>query len=322
MLDATPDCIKIVTTDGILKSMNRAGCLALNVPIDSEFGMPWLDLLPADVREEGVKALAKAARGESVSFCGKSLAPDGFVYWDNLLTPILNHQGEVVDLLCVSRDVTQTMRLEQALREALKREQLLAQEMRHRIKNVFSVVSGLISMAHREARSQETDFTPAALQDRLLALARASDAVFRKDAGVDGEQGPVAIATVIHSVLEPYALKCDIEGRDAYVSPDEVTAIALFLHELATNSVKYGALSVDHGRVAIGWTSDGQVIQLNWVEKNGPKILNVPANEGFGTRMVDRVIQSSQGEVVRHWSPDGLNVALRFPSYSPLLLSA
>jgi len=322
MLDATPDCIKIITTDGLLKSMNRAGCLALNVPLDSPFGMPWLSLLPPEVEAEGLIALRKAARGQSVSFVGKSLSPEGMVYWDNLLTPIVNLRGEVVSLLCVSRDVTHTTHLEQQLREALKREQLLAQEMRHRIKNVFSVVSGLIAMAQRESQAAGTDFTPTALQERLGALARASDAVFINETSADPDNSPVNIHTVITSVLEPYACRCEIGGNEAFVSPKEVTTLALFLHELATNSVKYGALSADRGRVAVGWTTEGNLIQLTWAERDGPKILRSPVSLGFGTNMVDRVIRSAQGQVERNWSPEGLNVALSFPRYSPLPLSA
>jgi two-component sensor histidine kinase len=234
----------------------------------------------------------------------------------------MNFKGEVVGLLCVSRDVTQKARLEQDLRDALKREQLLAQEMRHRIKNVFSVVSGLIVMAEREAIAEGTPFTPGTLQDRLYSLARASDAVFDKDAGPEGDQRPVDIKRVITSVLEPYLSRCELSGHDAHLGPNDVTPIALFLHELATNSVKYGALGADQGRVSIGWTSQDALIQLTWVERNGPRIMHPPAHQGFGTSMVDRVIRSANGKVERHWSPDGLSLTLSFPGFTALPLSA
>lgn len=317
MLDATPDCIKIISTDGILLSMNRAGCLALNVPLDSRFGMPWLPLLPEDVHAAGEEAIRLAAGGQSVNFAGKSLSPEGIVYWDNLITPILDPQGTVVSLLCVSRNVTKTTELELQLREAVHREQQLAQEMRHRIKNVFTVVSGLITMAQREALSSGSSFTPNDLKEKLYALARASEAVFIKEGGPENDQRPVEISTVIGSVLEPYIRKCTIDGTEAFIHPGEVTSIALLLHELATNSVKYGALGSERGRVHVDWNKADTMIKLTWTEKGGPAILNTPAAHGFGTAMVDRVIQASRGKVQRNWSSEGLIVTLDFPCFRP-----
>ena len=177
-------------------------------------------------------------------------------------------------------------------------------------------------MAQREASAEGTAFTPDVLQDRLYSLARASDAVFDKDAGPEGDQRPVDIRRVITSVLEPYLRRCELSGHDAHLGPNDVTSIALFLHELATNSVKYGALGADQGKVAIGWTTHSDLIQLTWVERDGPKIMQPPVHQGFGTTMVDRVIHSANGKVERSWSPDGLSVTLSFPVFAAALLSA
>jgi PAS domain-containing protein len=87
MLNATPDCIKLLSVDGLLLTMNRAGCAALGVPEDSSFGMPWLPLLSEDVHAVGGAALRQAAGGQSARFPGRSESPGGVVYWDNLLTP-------------------------------------------------------------------------------------------------------------------------------------------------------------------------------------------------------------------------------------------
>jgi PAS domain S-box-containing protein len=136
MLDATPDCIKVVSVDGNLLTMNRAGCVALNMPEDSGFGMPWLSLLPEDVQPAGMDALCRAAAGQTARFTGKSHSPSGTIYWDNLLTPLVDDRGLVLSILCVSRDVTEKTLLERKLEEAVDREKLLAREMRHRIKNL------------------------------------------------------------------------------------------------------------------------------------------------------------------------------------------
>lgn len=315
MLNATPDCIKLIDTDGTLLFMNRAGCIALNVPFDSEFGMPWLSLLPSEVTEAGKAAIAKAATGQAATLMGMSDSPDGIEYWDNLLTPVLDQHGVVTKIFCVSRNVTETKRLEQKLRDAITREQHLAQEMRHRIKNVFSVVSGLISLAEREALSTGSSFTPVALQKKLCSLARASDAVFIKENGATNDTTPVEISTVAASVLEPYICKFKIGGSEALIHPGEVTSLALLLHELATNSVKYGALSADTGKIVMEWKTEGEMLKVTWTESGGPAILHPPATHGFGTAMVDRVIRAAKGNVTRRWTKDGLIVDITFPSY-------
>lgn len=123
MLDASPDCIKMISLDGQVLHMNRAGCIALGVAADSGFGMDWLPLLAADVRQAGGHALAQVRTGQPARFPGKSVLPGQPPrFWDNLLTPMLDSHGRPVSILCVSRDVTG----EQAALESLKtsREQL------------------------------------------------------------------------------------------------------------------------------------------------------------------------------------------------------
>jgi len=115
MLDAAPDCIKVVSVDGALLMMNKAGRRALNVPENSGFGMSWLDLLSEDVRPVGIEALRKATAGQNTRFPGKSRSNDETFYWDNLLTPVANSSGDVIAVLCISRDVTEKTLLEMQL---------------------------------------------------------------------------------------------------------------------------------------------------------------------------------------------------------------
>ncbi|MBT0722865.1 EAL domain-containing protein [Rosenbergiella sp. S61] len=117
MLDASVDCIKILTPEGRIKNMNHSACTALGADPQSGFGMEWLSLLPVEVRKSAKKALQKAAIGENTQFLGKSISESGAViYWDNLLTPVRNEQGIVDSILCVSRNVTQQCAAETKLR--------------------------------------------------------------------------------------------------------------------------------------------------------------------------------------------------------------
>jgi len=314
MLDATPDCIKLLSLDGRLLMMNRAGCVALGVAQQGPFGMAWLPLLSESVREAGQAALDQAAGGTSAKFVGTSPAEHGVNYWDNLLTPMRDETGQVVSILCVSRDITEKTVLASQLAEAVASEKLIAGEMRHRIKNMFLLVSGLISLAEREARAGgRGDALAGLVRDKLGSLARASDAVFA--AGNGGAQAePVALYTLAASVLEPYGLRCALSGSTPTVRRESLTTYALLFHELATNAVKYGALSNDTGHVSVDLWQDRQAIGVIWTETAGPPIQHEPQRQGFGTGMVDRVVRAGRGTVEREWREEGLIVRLSFPS--------
>lgn len=315
MLDATPDCIKVLSVDGALLTMNKAGCLALGVSEDSGFGMPWLSLLPDDVRQSGLEALRDAARGHNARFPGKSLSPTGTRYWDNLLTPLVDASGQVLSILCVSRDVTVKTHLERELGAAIDREKLLSREMRHRIKNLFSVVSGLISIAEKEAAARdEPEAATALLREKLDALSRASDAVFSDTQVEAGETRGADLGSFVASVLRPYGERCSASGRPCCISDRVSTTLALFLHELATNAVKYGALGLGGGHVTVDWTVKGKALELRWVETGGPKIVSPPGHRGFGSLMVDRIVQATGGRIDRSWQAHGLVVGLHLPN--------
>lgn len=314
MLDATPDCIKVLSVDGKLVTMNRAGCLALNIPAESEFGMPWLPLLPEQVHEPGLAALHQAAEGHNARFAGQSVSEDGIRYWDNLLTPIVNNAGQVLSILCVSRDVTEKMRIERELEAAIYREKLLSREMQHRIKNLFTVVSALISISEKEAASDQSPaHATKILRQKLHALGRASDAAFADRSGEHLDTKQIELGSLVHSVLKPYGDRFQANGCQIYVGSAIMTMLALFLHELATNSVKYGAFSGDDGIVSVQWSSGDSGLDLTWVEDNGPKIEEAPQRQGFGSEMVDHIVQTAGGTVNRNWRSQGLVTELHLP---------
>lgn len=120
MLDASVDCIKIIDPQGLLVHMNKSGCLALGVPVDEKsFGMKWLDLLPPPIRGRGQRALNAARKGKNARFAGMSIVGNNRPqYWDNILTPMKDAQGNTTAILCVSRDVTVQREAEKRLRIA------------------------------------------------------------------------------------------------------------------------------------------------------------------------------------------------------------
>ena len=125
MLDVCVDCIKIISTKGNLVHMNKSGCLALlGKDKVKKFDQNWLTLLPPEVQPFGRKAIKKAANGKNARFAGKSTHLNEAMYWDNILTPIKDENGNTVNILCVSRDITKQKVAEAKLKKTSEYDEL------------------------------------------------------------------------------------------------------------------------------------------------------------------------------------------------------
>ncbi|ATO19061.1 diguanylate cyclase [Acinetobacter sp. LoGeW2-3] len=126
MLDASLDCIKIMTPEGKLSHVNRSGRQALGLSeTEQQFGMSWLNLLPAEVRPSGRRALKRAAQGMNARFAGISqLEGQAPEYWDNLLTPMVDEQNITRQILCVSRNISQQKHVETQLKAVTEIDEL------------------------------------------------------------------------------------------------------------------------------------------------------------------------------------------------------
>ena len=142
MLDASVDCIKLLTPDGRVSHMNRSGCLALGVPVnEKKFGMPWLNLLPDNVHKSGQQALTHVVKGKNARFDGMSIIPGQTPqYWDNILTPVQNEDGSLQSILCVSRDISQQKIAEKNLQKFIEIDELTGLYNRRAFNKTFKKV--------------------------------------------------------------------------------------------------------------------------------------------------------------------------------------
>lgn len=196
---------------------------------------------------------------------------------------------------------------------------VLAGELSHRIKNVFAVVNSIITLSARDA--PEARPFAAALSEQIKALARANSHL-RADRPGDPAEGPQPAAPgllpLLQALMEPYSQgetsRVLVRGTDHAIGEQAATGLALIIHELATNAVKYGALSVPDGRVRIDHAVDEVCLQLVWQESGGPWQAAPPTGSGFGTSMTERVSRDQlQAEVTRNWRPEGLELTMRIP---------
>jgi two-component sensor histidine kinase len=197
-------------------------------------------------------------------------------------------------------------------KQAEEGSELLAGEMSHRVKNLLSIATALTQLSGRSA-SSVTQMT-GALTARLTALGRAHDVV----RPLPGEQGKAALLGDLLSVLlAPYDETAAFSGRIRVSVPrmgiGEKTAstLAMIVHELATNSVKYGALSSDEGSLDVSSRTDGDRMSLIWAETGGPPIVGQPELTGFGSRIIGRSVANQLGGELSHdWQESGLVVTI------------
>jgi two-component sensor histidine kinase len=211
------------------------------------------------------------------------------------------------------------VRSEETLQRALSEQETVAQEMSHRVKNLFAMTDGLIRMTARNTTTK--DEMSAALSGRMHALA-AAHALVRPSFKT---LGPVPkgsdLAALIRAIVEPHVAfdrnprsRFTIDGPVVPCSEQAVNGIALTFHELATNAAKYGALASDDGHIAVSWRHDDDNLVVGWHECGGPKIERPPATRGFGTSLVEKSITRQFGGTLAYdWHRDGLAVEIVIP---------
>jgi len=213
---------------------------------------------------------------------------------------MFDKDGKLLRLDGVTIDITDR-------KEAENRQQLLAREVDHRARNTLAVVQSIV----RLTKSRDMQSYTEAIEGRIRALAHAQELLSQSRwQGAD-------IVRLVTEEIAPYrmgdAAKVTVKGPSVILPPDKAQALALSLHELATNAAKYGALSQDSGRIAIDWQMAGNMLELEWVETGGPGAVK-PPSEGFGSKIINASIKGqSRGNVTFDWRPEGLRCALTIP---------
>jgi PAS domain S-box-containing protein len=215
-------------------------------------------------------------------------------------TPIRDQNGRLIGAVNMLVDITTRKQAEQRM-------MLLTYEVDHRSNNLLAVIQAMLRLTKAETAEQ----FQSAFEGRLRALANVQR-LFSASRWTGA-----SLKTIVEEELRPYASddgkRVSIRGDDVRLPATLAQAIAVAVHELATNAAKYGALSVPSGRIDIGWESaDVAPLVLRWSESGGPSIKE-PTRKGFGVGAIDGVIRTLKGTITRHWKPEGLACELSFP---------
>jgi two-component sensor histidine kinase len=211
-------------------------------------------------------------------------------------------------LLTLTHDITHH-------RHAQARQEVLLREINHRIKNLFSVTAGLISLSAKASTSVEELATD--LRSRLQALARAHDLTLPDPNHASESKSETTVVTLMTAIVAPHehanASRIVIKGSDAPLSGSALTSLALLLHELTTNAAKYGALSSPSGKLTIDVSVTQKILNVKWDERWPTPMTEEVKKEGFGTILEKAVLRGLGGTVSRDWDRNGLSLSLEIP---------
>ena len=312
IVESSDDAILTKNLDGVITSWNSGAERLFGYTADEVVGKPVTILIPVDRRDEEPAILARIRRGERVDHYETiRQRKDGSLIDISLtISPVRDPDGRIIGASKIARDISER-------RRADERQRIMLREMDHRVKNLFALASGVVSLSTRSATSVET--LSSSVRARLSALAHAHALTLpvMTDSGLRMEQS-TTLHALIHVILAPYGgqtvddrARVTISGPDIPIAGGSLTSLALLLHEFATNAAKYGALSTPNGHIDIECIEDGVRFNLAWNERNGPPVQHQTDREGFGTKLALSTVQGQLGgEISRDWNPDGLRIRL------------
>jgi len=247
----------------------------------------------------GMDALLRDGEPHQAEF--RIRRPNGEVRWcASTAAASQDESGKVMRISGVTMDITER-------KDAEERQALLAREVDHRAKNAMAIVQSIVRLTKADSISEYGSV----IEGRIKALSRAH--ALLSDSRWQGAE----MAKLVEEELAPYrsghADRIRISGPKVVLEPTTAQTLALALHELSTNAVKYGALSQVSGRLALNWTLLPDEIVVTWLESGGPAV-EKPKQTGFGAKIITSSIERQlEGKVSFDWRPEGLFCELRAP---------
>ena len=305
VLDQSLDCIKVIGPDGRLDFMNRNGRCAMEI---DDFalvaGRPWWELWPEESAHLVQEAVARAQRGENhrfEAFC--PTAKGAPRWWEVSVSPLTDEAGTLRGIVSVSRDITERVAAAE-LRAAA------ADEMKHRLKNAYTLAGALMTAAARGSPDRQ-QFAGEVLE-RLQQLGMAQALLLDPAA-----HGAVRLPLLLDQLTAPFCNDgCAFRiGAlpDIALGEEETRALALVLGELGTNSSKYGAIGRG-GSVDVAGEIAGATLLIRWRERLAQAApVEASPNGGNGFRLINRALAALGGGMDLSWKPDGPEVTLRLP---------
>ena len=293
---------------------NQAFTELTGYPRDEIVGRNCRFLQGPDTDPAAVERMRKAIREEEVVVVDiLNYRKDGTPFWNAVhIGPIFDRDGKLAYLYGSQWDVSEVVNQ----REEAIRQRQVAAELKHRNNNLFAVLGSIVRLSARG--EDDVQSVVAKTEDRIGALARAHK-VSLGDYGTDSFDRE--LRSFVGDLIEPYQVegreRIALEGDPVRLRDNVFTSLGLTLHELATNAVKYGALSNADGQVTIRWEQEGDMLELDWIERGGPPVESMaddaPRGSGTGMRIVTGMLRGIGGEIALDYAAEGLSAKVRLP---------
>lgn len=289
IVSTSDDAIISKDLNSTIMSWNAGAERLFGYAAEEMIGRPITQLIPPDRQGEEAEILHRIRRGEQIShFETIRKRKDGMLIDVSVaVSPVRNAEGMIIGASTIARDITESKR---------SREQhaFILNEMKHRIKNLLAMAGAIVSLSARTAVS--TRDMAASIHGRLGALARTIDLVqpTSNDTAVIAD---TSLRDLIDVVFAPYAQGTHLQssvaasGPEVSIGSQAATGLALVLHELTTNSIKYGALSSPAGRIRLAWSVDERDLEIEWEESGTASPAAEPDRKGFGTMLMHQIVE-------------------------------
>jgi PAS domain S-box-containing protein len=306
MADSAPALIWMTDADGAISFANLHYDHIFGRPAEEMLGAGWRAIVhPDDLAEVEARFGEAFARRAPLRLEIRVVDRDGATRWLRCEgVPRLDDHGGFLGYTGCNVDVTDA-------KIAGEHQTLLIHELNHRVKNTLATVQSIAMQSLRGLKGPQADAARAAFEARLLALARAHDVLTRQSWESADLDEVVADAV---APLDGTRTRFAIAGPPVRLPPRMALSIAMALHELGTNAVKYGALSNAAGRVAVAWTIEADArLHLTWTERGGPPV-EAPESRGFGSRLIERnLARELAGSVSLGFAREGVTCVIDAP---------
>lgn len=299
------DAIVSKTLDGIITTWNAGAQRIFGYTPDEIIGQHITRIVPNELRAEEEDILARLRRGEHIDhFETVRVAKSGRrIDVSVTVSPIRDKSGKIVGASKVGRDITERKQFERL-------QQLLISELNHRVKNTLATVQSIANQTVHRAKSPG-EFA-ASFGGRLQALARTH--ALLTQAHWQGAE----LAAIVRDqlpLIDTQDERISFSGPMVMLNAQAALHLGLVLHELATNAIKYGALSSMRGRLSIKWmvrSEGGRRLVLQWQERGGPEV-SVPRSRGFGTSLIERSLDAHGGVTSIRYEAEGVTCEIVLP---------
>jgi PAS domain S-box-containing protein len=306
VVEQVPAGIFQTDRDGRYVFANERFCELVGRPREELMRLRYLDITEPEDRAENERLrLQTIASQGAYTFRKRYLRPDGTPVWAEMSVSALTHEGRSEGTLGVAVDLTERMSGE-------ARQNLLINELNHRVKNTLATVQSLALLTLR-SHAEPDVFVPTFFE-RLRALSLTHDLL------TEGHWESASLRDVISSEVAPYTGRSSerlaLQGEPVTLRSRQVLALGMVFHELATNAAKYGAYSQPSGQVAVSWRrvhASPTRLQIDWCERGGPAV-TAPGSTGFGTKLIRRsVTEDLGGTVAIDYAAGGLCCVISIP---------